>query len=155
MFSYHGIPAAYVEEGDPYQAQAEATTRSVVARLGLAAERMVALLPVAIRQGGLAAALHGRHVEGSGRARRAQGDGGVAVVRGRLSGNAGGSGDRIPRQDSSQFGGERLTLVPALNDDDRHAEVLASIGDPQSNQRVDWISIVKLIMHIVYNIIDN
>src|ERR1700691_5581088 len=36
LFSYHGIPAAYVAEGDPYQAQAEATTRLVVARLGLA-----------------------------------------------------------------------------------------------------------------------
>jgi len=27
----------------------------------------------------------------------------------------------------STFGGERLTLVPALNDDDRHAEVLVSV----------------------------
>jgi ferrochelatase len=36
LFSYHGIPAVYVAEGDPYQAQAETTTRLVVARLGLA-----------------------------------------------------------------------------------------------------------------------
>jgi ferrochelatase len=26
-----------------------------------------------------------------------------------------------------ELGGERLTLVPALNDDDRHAQVLAAI----------------------------
>src|SRR5271170_2278255 len=38
LLSYHGIPAAYVKQGDPYQAQAEATTRLVAARLGLAAE---------------------------------------------------------------------------------------------------------------------
>src|SRR6202043_1083512 len=35
LFSYHGIPASYVERGDPYQAQAEATTRLVVERLRL------------------------------------------------------------------------------------------------------------------------
>jgi ferrochelatase len=35
VFSYHGIPASYVATGDPYQAQAEATTRLVAARLGL------------------------------------------------------------------------------------------------------------------------
>jgi len=38
LFSYHGIPAAYVKEGDPYQVQAEATTRLAVARLALAAD---------------------------------------------------------------------------------------------------------------------
>ncbi len=49
LFSYHGIPASYVTEGDPYQAQAETTTRLVVSRLGLAAERVVALLSIALR----------------------------------------------------------------------------------------------------------
>jgi ferrochelatase len=35
LFSYHGIPASYVANGDPYQLQAEATTRLVVQQLGL------------------------------------------------------------------------------------------------------------------------
>jgi ferrochelatase len=35
LFSYHGIPASYVADGDPYQEQAETTTRLVAARLGL------------------------------------------------------------------------------------------------------------------------
>jgi ferrochelatase len=30
-----------------------------------------------------------------------------------------------------EMGGERLTLVPALNDDDRHAHVLAAIVNSQ------------------------
>jgi protoporphyrin/coproporphyrin ferrochelatase len=34
------------------------------------------------------------------------------------------------------FGGERLTLVPALNDDDRHATVLAAIA---ASRMEDWI----------------
>ena len=37
IFSYHGIPVSYVKKGDPYQAQSEAITRAVVAKLGLAA----------------------------------------------------------------------------------------------------------------------
>ena len=36
LFSYHGIPAVYVTESDPYQAQT--TTQRVVSRLGLAAD---------------------------------------------------------------------------------------------------------------------
>ena len=35
------------------------------------------------------------------------------------------------------MGGERLTLVPALNDDDRHAQALAAIV---RNQLQGWIS---------------
>jgi hypothetical protein len=37
VLSYHGIPAAYVAEGDPYQAQTEATTRAITLRLQLSA----------------------------------------------------------------------------------------------------------------------
>ena len=35
-----------------------------------------------------------------------------------------------------EMGGERLTLVPALNDDDRHAQVLAAIVE---NQLKGWV----------------
>ena len=35
LFSYHGIPASYVAKGDPYQRQTEITTRLVVNSLGL------------------------------------------------------------------------------------------------------------------------
>ena len=35
VFSYHGIPPSTWSEGDPYRAQAEATTRAVASRLGL------------------------------------------------------------------------------------------------------------------------
>jgi ferrochelatase len=35
-----------------------------------------------------------------------------------------------------ELGGERLTLVPALNDDDRHAQVLAAIV---KNQLQGWV----------------
>jgi ferrochelatase len=35
LFSYHGIPASYVANGDPYQRQTEITSRRVVERLAL------------------------------------------------------------------------------------------------------------------------
>ena len=35
LFSYHGIPASYVANGDPYQRQTEITSRRVVDHLGL------------------------------------------------------------------------------------------------------------------------
>jgi protoporphyrin/coproporphyrin ferrochelatase len=35
LFSYHGIPASYVAKGDPYQRQTEITSRRVVEQLGL------------------------------------------------------------------------------------------------------------------------
>jgi protoporphyrin/coproporphyrin ferrochelatase len=35
MLAYHGIPAKYVTDGDPYQHQTQATTRLITERLGL------------------------------------------------------------------------------------------------------------------------
>ena len=35
LFSYHGIPAAYAAKGDPYQRQTERTSQLLVSRLGL------------------------------------------------------------------------------------------------------------------------
>jgi ferrochelatase len=35
LFSYHGIPASYVAKGDPYQRQTEITSRRVAEQLGL------------------------------------------------------------------------------------------------------------------------
>jgi ferrochelatase len=39
LFSFHGIPQRYVDRGDPYGMQCEATAQLVAARLGLAAGR--------------------------------------------------------------------------------------------------------------------
>jgi ferrochelatase len=39
--SFHGLPRAYVEKGDPYEAQCEATVRLLRAALGMDAERLV------------------------------------------------------------------------------------------------------------------
>ncbi len=126
LLSYHGIPASYVKEGDPYQAQSEATTRAVVSRLGLADDewshcyqsrfgRVVWLQP---------------YTEDTLQALAERGVRELTVVSPSFAVDCLETLEEIGieyRDKFLQMGGESLTLVPALNDDDRHAEVLASI----------------------------
>ena len=98
VFSYHGVPASYVSEGDPYQAQTEATTRAVVSRLSLASEdwshsyqsrfgRVRWLQPYTEDTLGELVRRGNRKLTVV-----------VAIVRGGLSRDAAGSRPRVPRQ---------------------------------------------------------
>ena len=135
LFSYHGIPAVYVKEGDPYQAQAEATTRLVVARLGLADENwshcyqsrfgsVVWLQP---------------YTEDTLKALAKRGLRQVTVVSPSFAVDCLETLEEVAIEYRDKFlelGGERLTLVPALNDEDSHATALASIVREHIG---DWI----------------
>ncbi len=135
LLSYHGIPAAYVEEGDPYQMQAQTTSRLVVARLGLAKDdwshcyqsrfgRVVWLQP---------------YLEDTLKALRKRGLRRLTVVSPSFAVDCLETLDEVAigyRDKFLALGGEQLTLVPALNDDDRHAGVLASIVQ---RQLAGWI----------------
>jgi ferrochelatase len=126
LFSYHGIPAVYVAEGDPYQNQAEATTRLVASRLGLEAGEwshcyqsrfgsVVWLQPYA---------------EDTLKTLVERGVRKVTVASPSFAVDCLETLQEVAmeyRDKFLQLGGERLTLVPALNDDDRHAEVLSAI----------------------------
>lgn len=134
LFSYHGIPAVYVAEGDPYQAQAETTTRLVVARLGLAPGEwshcyqsrfgsVVWLQP---------------YTEDTLKSLVTLGVRKVTVVSPSFAVDCLETLEEVAieyRDKFRELGGERLTLVPALNDDNRHAEVLASVA---ANQLQGW-----------------
>jgi ferrochelatase len=135
IFSYHGIPAVYVAAGDPYQAQAEATTQLVVSRLGLAREEwshcyqsrfgsVVWLQP---------------YTEDTLKALVARGVRKVTVVSPSFAVDCLETLEEVAidyRNKFQEMGGERLTLVPALNDDDRHAQVLAAIIE---NRLKGWV----------------
>jgi ferrochelatase len=135
MFSYHGIPAAYVAEGDPYQAQAEATTRLVASRLGLAPDqwshcyqsrfgRVEWLQP---------------YTQDTLKVLAARGVRKLTVVSPSFAVDCLETLEEVAveyRDAFLELGGERLTLVPALNDDERHAEVLAAIV---RNQLQGWV----------------
>lgn len=127
LFSYHGIPAVYVKEGDPYQRQAEATTRLVVAGLGLAPDQfshcyqsrfgnVVWLQP---------------YTEDTLKELAKRGLRKLTIVSPSFAVDCLETLEECAIEYRDKFlslGGERLTLVPALNDEDRHAELLASIA---------------------------
>ncbi len=126
LFSYHGIPAVYVKEGDPYQMQAETTTRLVVARLGLRPEdyshcyqsrfgSVVWLQP---------------YTEDTLKALAKRGLRKLTVVSPSFAVDCLETLEEVAMEYRDKFlelGGERLTLVPALNDDEPHVDLLASI----------------------------
>ena len=135
VFSYHGIPAAYVEEGDPYQAHSEATTRLVVSRLGLEQAdwshcyqsrfgSVVWLQP---------------YTEDALEMLAKRGVRQVTVVSPSFAVDCLETLEEVAieyRDKFSDLGGERLTLVPALNDEDSHATALASIIQAHIG---DWV----------------
>jgi ferrochelatase len=126
VFSYHGVPASYVSEGDPYQAQAEATTRAVVSRLQLASEdwshcyqsrfgRVRWLQP---------------YTEETLRELVQRGKRKVTVVSPSFAVDCLETLQEVALEYRDLFreiGGESLELVPALNDDDRHVDALGAI----------------------------
>jgi ferrochelatase len=130
VFSYHGIPLDYVKQGDPYQAQAEATTRLVVARLGLAAEdfshcyqsrfgSVVWLQPYTMDT----------LKELARRGLRK-----LTVVSPSFAVDCLETLEEVAigyRDKFLELGGEELSLVPCLNDDERHATVLVDIVQGQ------------------------
>jgi ferrochelatase len=135
LFSYHGIPAVYVAEGDPYQKQAQMTTQLVVERLKLRAGdwshcyqsrfgNVVWLQP---------------YTEDLIKALAARGVRKLTVTSPSFAVDCLETLEEIGIAYRDQFlalGGERLSLVPALNDGDRHADLLAAIV---KHQLQGWI----------------
>lgn len=127
LFSYHGIPVEYVAAGDPYRDQAEATTRAIVARLGLADDAWSHAYqsrfgPVEWLQPYTDARLRELAARGVRR---------ITVVSPSFAVDCLETLEEIAigyREEFLAHGGERFAMVPALNDDDRHAEVLAAIA---------------------------
>jgi protoporphyrin/coproporphyrin ferrochelatase len=126
LFSYHGIPASYVAKGDPYRSQTETTTRLTVSRLGLNETqwshcyqsrfgRVEWLQPYTLDK---LRELAQRGVRK------------VTVASPSFAVDCLETLEEVAIEYRDRFlewGGERLTLVPGLNDDDDHAAALAAI----------------------------
>jgi protoporphyrin/coproporphyrin ferrochelatase len=126
LFSYHGIPVSYVEKGDPYQRQTEATTRLVVNRLGLNETewshcyqsrfgRVTWLQPYTLDK---IKELADRGIQD------------LTVASPSFAVDCLETLEEVALEYRDRFlewGGKRLTLVAGLNDDDEHAQALAAI----------------------------
>lgn len=126
LFSYHGIPDSYVAKGDPYRSQTETTTRLTAARLGLNETqwshcyqsrfgRVAWLQPYTLDK---LKELTERGVRK------------VTVASPSFAVDCLETLEEVAMEYRDRFldwGGERLTLVPGLNDDDDHAAALAAI----------------------------
>jgi ferrochelatase len=135
LFSYHGIPASYVEKGDPYQRQTEATTRLVVARLGLNETewshcyqsrfgRVTWLQPYTLDK---IKELADRGIRD------------LTVASPSFAVDCLETLEEVAIEYRDRFlewGGQRLTLVAGLNDDDEHAQALAAIIQ---NRLTGWV----------------
>jgi ferrochelatase len=126
LFSYHGIPVSYVKQGDPYRAQTEATTRMVASRLGLA-------------EGDYSHCYQSRfgrlewlqpYTEDTLRQLAQRGLRKLCIVSPSFAVDCLETLEECAieyREMFLEMGGTELTLVPALNDDDRHVEALAAL----------------------------
>jgi ferrochelatase len=135
LFSYHGIPASYVAKGDPYQRHTEETTRLVAAQLGLKDSewshcyqsrfgRVAWLQPYTLD----------KIKELADRGIRE-----LSVASPSFAVDCLETLEEVAieyRERFLEWGGERLTLVPGLNDDDDHAQALVAII---TNKLTDWI----------------
>jgi protoporphyrin/coproporphyrin ferrochelatase len=136
LFWYHGIPAAHSRDGDPYEAQAGETTRLLAARLGLAQGEWSHCYQSRF---GTAAWLQ-PHVEEALKTLLERGVRKLTVVAPSFAVDCLETLEEIGIEYRGKFlrlGGERLTLVPALNDDDSHARVMHGIV---VNQLRGWIA---------------
>ncbi len=126
--SFHGMPQAYVDKGDPYQAQCVATTgRAAQAAWALTPDPAAADLPVALRLRRVAAALHRQdHREAcqGGRAQR------IAVVTPGFSADCLETLEEIAQENAEIFkhnGGEQFSAIPCLNDSDAGMDVIRQL----------------------------
>jgi ferrochelatase len=126
VFSYHGIPAEYVAKGDPYQRQTEATTRLVAARLGLSEDQFSHCYqsrfgPVKWLQPYTSDKIKELAQRGLRKLTVASPSFAVDCLE---------TLEEVAMEYRDEFlelGGERLTLVPGLNDDEDHAAALTAL----------------------------
>ncbi len=136
LFSFHGIPRACIERGDPYAGCCEATARAVAAQLDLPTDRW--MLAYQSRFG--AAEWLAPHTDQTLKTWPQQGVKTVQIVCPGFAVDCLETLEEVAQQNRDAFfhaGGERYTYIPALNDSTAHAELLKVL----INEHADaWLS---------------
>lgn len=126
LISFHGIPRAYEERGDPYRRQCEATARLLVERMGWADDHWQLVFQSRFGREPWLEPYFDETLE----ALPGQGITRVMVVQPGFTTDCLETIDEIGREGAEEFaaaGGEALYRVPCLNDHPAFIEALASI----------------------------
>ncbi|GKX62203.1 ferrochelatase [Pragia fontium] len=126
LFSYHGIPQRYANEGDDYPLRCEATTQAVVAALGLSESQYKMTYQSRF---GREAWLQ-PYTDETLKALPAQGVKRVQVICPGFSADCLETIEEIDKQNREFFmaqGGESYRYIPALNDSPAHIDLLQAL----------------------------
>ncbi|HEX7925242.1 MAG TPA: ferrochelatase [Bradyrhizobium sp.] len=126
LASFHGMPKAYVDKGDPYQAQCIATTNALRKRLGLDAGRLVLTFQSRFGNAEWLQPYTDKTVEKLARdgVRR------IAVVTPGFSADCLETLEEIAQENAEIFrhnGGEQFAAIPCLNDSDGGMDVIRQL----------------------------
>ncbi|WP_375777100.1 ferrochelatase [Bradyrhizobium sp. ma5] len=126
LASFHGMPKAYVDKGDPYQAQCIATTNALRKRLGLDAGRLILTFQSRFGNAEWLQPYTDKTVEKLARdgVRR------IAVVTPGFSADCLETLEEIAQENAEIFrhnGGEQFSAIPCLNDSDGGMDVIRQL----------------------------
>ena len=124
--SFHGMPQAYVDQGDPYQAQCVATTQALRRRLGLDASKL--LLTYQSRFG--RQAWLQPYTDQTLQKLAKQGIRRVAVITPGFSADCLETLEEIAQENAELFkhaGGEQFAAIPCLNDSEDGMKMIRSL----------------------------
>jgi protoporphyrin/coproporphyrin ferrochelatase len=134
LLSFHGIPASYVADGDPYERKCHATAAAIAQRLRLPDGTWSVSFQSRVGR----AQWLGPYTESAVKALAAQGVRRLDVVCPGFAIDCLETIDEMGVEAAETFhaaGGEQLRYIPALNDSAPHVDVLAALVAPHARQR--------------------
>ncbi len=133
VFSYHGMPKYFLEQGDPYYCLSHKTTRLVVEALGFKKDDYVMTF-----QSRFGKAEWLKPYTDETLATLAQeGNSHVAIISPAFSADCLETLEELVHENREVFiaaGGEQYHYIPALNDDDMHIDALVDLIEPHINK---------------------
>lgn len=146
LFSFHGIPRRYLDNGDPYHCQCLKTARLVAERLGLAQTQWQVSFQSRVGREEWLRPYTDETLEAWG----ARGTGDIDVICPGFAADCLETLEEIAMENAERFaecGGGRLRYVPALNDGPDHVALLATlvrrhvVGWPEASAQYDEMAV--------------
>ena len=137
LFSYHGEPRRYLDQGDPYHCQCQKTTRLLRERLGWDKSEIMTTFQSKF---GPEEWLKPYTVKEVARLAEEDGKKKIAVIAPAFSADCIETLEEINEEIKESFeeaGGEHFTYIPCLNDDDAHIAALSAVIEENLNGWLD------------------